>query len=505
MGAISFSLSEAIKTLSKKKRKIKSSIFRTSISLTPLIAVLLLALLIMTGESGREVLELEVATAMGVIASAPGQPVVARAAADNEVLKDRRVASAALILGIIVPTTFSTALVPLTEYLMSSLGCKSTYHHLALQYLTATFYSISTAFYALAVEKPTKYVVGMTLPWIILVLPTFVLHRLFKESLTISLLISTTAAVISELLLYYLFLYKPVGGTGYSTIRHLRVTICFTFDSLSLMVASTLYYLFLFADKLEWLASLGMDSLTLLRYAFVGSFPLIGGVLAGNAFWYGPGRLLSDAYEVTRTELNTVVPRVMRGFHSNMALAGSTAAVMANVIVSLELGYLDHHLFVSMVAYMVAYMLSRCEVCSMFVFLLTVAGDAVALHACAVGYWSIYDYILCTYSVVGVIGAGLIYVYSQLIGLKRETEAAALMGIPVVTAMGIDWITGNPYLLPVGLASGALVAKILGTILLTVMYRELDATILRVLAYNSMVSYLLEVKGVVPDLEEGGE
>ncbi len=92
-----------------------------------------------------------------------------------------------------------------------------------------------------------------------------------------------------------------------------------------------------------------------------------------------------------------------------------------------------------------------------------------------------------------------------MVGLKRETEAAILMGIPVATAIGIDWITGNPYLLPVGLASGAFAAKILGTVLLTVMYRELDATILRVLAYNSMVSYLLEVKGVVPDLEEGGE
>ncbi len=505
MGALSFSLSEILKSISKRKNGIKRSIFRTSISLTPLLAVILLSLLVMTGESGREVLKIEVAIAMGVIASAPGQPVVARATADNEVLNDRRVASAALLLGILVPLAFSTAVLPVACSLMETLRCHPSVHYVALQDLTSVFYSMSTAFYALAVESAKKYVIGMILPWIVLVLPAFLLHKLLKESLTMSLLISTLSSVVVEVVLFYLFLYKPVGGTGYDPIRHVRVTICFGFDSLSLMVASTLYYLFLFADKLEWLASLGMDSLTILRYAFVGSFPLIGGVLAGNAFWYGPGRLLSDAYEVTRGELDIIVPKVVKGFYSNMALSGLVAGVIANVIVTLELGFFDHHFFVSMIAYMIAYMISRCEICSLFVFMLTLFGDLEALYACVVGYWSIYDYVLCSYAAAGIVGSCLIYVYSQLVGLKRETEAAALVAVPVLSALAADWITGNPYLLPVGLAFGALAAKVAGSLLLTVMYRDLDATILEILAYNSMVSYLLEVKGVVPDLEEGGE
>ena len=504
MGALSFSLSEVLRIIAQEN-KVTSQALKTMVSLTPLASVLLLSLLILKGNSYKEILRLEVVTAMGVIASAPGQPTVARATADNEILNDRRVASTALLLGIIIPVLFSTILLPVTKQVMNTLRCKLTIKYLSLQYLVSIFYSLSTSFYALAVEEQVKYVIGMVLPWASLVVPTLLIHKILGKHLTYSLLISTTISVIVELILFYKFLYYPLEYERYGIIKHLRVAMCFAFDSLSLKLASTLYYSFLFADKIEWILLIGNDSLTIIKYAFIGSFPLIGGVLAGNAFWHSSGELLSKAYKVTRIKLKIFKNKIIKSFFSNIALAGLSSSIIANIVVLLETGYINHYLFISMITYMITYMITKHRLYLVTILPIIVVGDIIAFYACTIEYWSIYDYILCSYSVVGIIGSSLIYIYSQLVGLKRETEAAALMGIPVVTAMGIDWITGNPYLLPVGLASGALVAKILGTILLTVMYRELDATILRVLAYNSMVSYLLEVKGVVPDLEEGGE
>jgi len=481
------------------------------VSLTPIMSVLILSLLILKEKSYTEILRLEVVTIMGVIASAPGQPAVARATSDNEVLKDKRVASTALLLGIITPVLFSTLLLPITKQVMNLLGCKFTFWYLSLQYLISIFYSLSTLFYALAAENQLKYAVGMVMPWTSLIIIMLVIHKIFGKQLAYSLLVSTIASVIIEVVLFYKFLYKPLEQSEYGVVRHLRVMICFAVDSLSLKLAAILYYLFLFADKIKWILTIGNDSLVIIKYAFIGSFSLIGGVLAGNAFWCSSEELLSKAYKVTRTKLKFFVNNIMNLFFSNMTLAGLLSSIIANIVVLLEVGYTNQYLFIAMISYTISYMISRYNFSrynSRFVtviFLLTIAGDIITFYACTTEYWDICNYILCSYSVVGIIGANLIYIYSQLVGLKRETEAAILMGIPVATAIGIDWITGNPYLLPVGLASGAFAAKILGTVLLTVMYRELDATILRVLAYNSMVSYLLEVKGVVPDLEEGGE
>ncbi len=262
--------------------------------------------------------------------------------------------------------------------------------------------------------------------------------------------------------------------------------------------SSAMYYAMVFFDKaLVWWER-GFPFPPLDMPAFVGMIPLLAGTFAAGFFWTSVGDDLDRVYDARRKEMTRIQRRVflqfLQGMGTSLALAGvlllllvllvgsgSRCWILRHVVCLLgpALGVLSAHLIGGGRTGIRALLPLCMSVLSLLAWLkprpASVSADLTLIYALG-----------------SVPGALIVYIYPQLVALRREIEAtAALALIPTAEALawrwwGVEWVA-------LGYLTGTAASAAVHALVAARMWRDLRAEICRVLSYNNFVSYVIEI------------
>ncbi|MEO2242004.1 MAG: hypothetical protein ABGY09_08070, partial [Euryarchaeota archaeon] len=272
------------------------------------------------------------------------------------------------------------------------------------------------------------------------------------------------------------------------------VAVAALLDLLMLMVSSMAYHLAVFFDKLLIWSEYGFPCPPLDASSFLGMVPLMAGTFASGRFWASVGDDLSRAYEAGRDEFREIRRRVRSEFRRGVGLTLLlSGAILIELTVAVGqragwLGCVSGPLGTVLIALSILGLGTRVglEVVP------PLAGVTVLLLPAWWGASGMSADLTLLYSLGSVPGALVVYIYSQLVALRREEEAAAALSlVPLLELLvarwwGVDWVAVG-YLL----GSGASAAVHLLTAVR--MWEGLRGELYRLLSYNAHLSYVIEV------------